>query len=345
MGTLLSAAVRILVTGGTGFVGSYATVALTEAGHDVRLLVRDPDKVSRVFEPHRVGPAEVVPGDVTDAASIDRALAGCDGVLHAAAVVAVSRRRAGEVLATNARGTRNVIGGAVREGLTRVVHTSSVSALFSKATPRVGPDTPVAAPASAYGRSKAEAEVYVRGRQDDGAPVTILYPGGVMGAHDPNLGPGTMALVTNFRSGTPIIPTGGWSIVDVRDVADLYVELFAREAPPPRLVLGGNTLTTEALNRTLSEVAGRKVRRLRMSAGLLRALGRFNDVLMRVVPADFVLTGEGMDYLTRWEPSDDTLALEVLGRSLRPPAETLADTARWLCAEGHLPAKYVPALT
>ena len=335
---------RILVTGGTGFIGSHATVALSEAGHDVRLLARDPDKVSRVFEPHRVGPAEVVRGDITEAASVDATLAGCDGVLHAAAVVAVSRRRAAEVLATNATGTRNVIGGAVREGLTRIVHTSSVSALFSKATPRVSPDTPVADPGSAYGKSKAEAEVYVRGLQDEGAPVTILYPGGVMGAHDPNLGPGTMALVTNYRSGTPIIDSGGWSIVDVRDVADLYVALFGADLPPPRLVLGGNTLTTDALNRTLGEVGGRKVRRLRMSAGFLRGLGRFNDVLMRVVPLDFALTGEGMDYLTRWQPSDDTVALEVLGRRLRPTAETLADTARWLCAEGHLPTRYVPAL-
>ncbi len=335
---------RILVTGGTGFVGSYATVALTEAGHDVRLLARDPGKVSRVFEPHRVGPAEVVEGDITDAAAVDAALAGCEGVLHAAAVVAVSRRRAAEVLATNATGTRNVVGGAVRGGLTRIVHTSSVSALFSAAHPRVTPDTPVADPESAYGKSKAEADLYVRGLQDDGASVTILYPGGVMGAHDPNLGPGTMGVVTNYRSGTPIIDGGGWSIVDVRDVADLYVALFGPEPPPPRLVLGGNTLDTDALNRSLAEVGGRKVRRLRMSAGFLRGLGRFNDVLMRVIPADFAMTGEGMEYFTRWEPSDDTLALEVLGHPLRPTAETLADTARWLCAEGHLPAKYVPAL-
>jgi dihydroflavonol-4-reductase len=336
--------VRILVTGGTGFIGSFATVALTEAGHEVRLLVRDPAKVAGVYEPHPAGPAEVVKGDVTDAASVDAALAGCEGVLHAAAVVDVSRRRAAEVLATNASGTRNVVGGAVRDGLGRIVHTSSVSALFSAAHRRVTPDTPVAEPASAYGRSKAEAERYVRRLQDEGAPVTIFYPGGVLGPHDGNVGPGTQGLVTNFTSGTPIISGGGWSIVDVRDVADLYAALFGPEPPPPRLVLGGRTLSTDALNRTLSEVAGRKVRRLPMPAGLLRGLGRLNDVLMGVVPADFALTGEGMDYLTRWEPSDDSLALDVLGHPLRPAAETLADTARWLCAAGHLPAKYVPAL-
>lgn len=335
---------RILVTGGTGFIGSYATVALTEAGHDVRLLARDPGKVSRVFEPHRVGPAEVVKGDITDAESIEAALVGCEGVLHAAAVVDVGRRRAAEVLATNAAGTRNVVGGAVAAGLNRIVHTSSVSALFSATHRRVTPDTPVAAPDSAYGKSKAEAELYARGLQDEGAPVTILYPGGVLGPHDPNLGPGTMAVVTNYKSGTPIIKTGGWSIVDVRDVADLYVDLFAPVPPPGRLVLGGRTLTTPVLNDTLAEVGGRKVRRLPMPAGMLRGLGRVNDALMRVLPVDFVVTSDGMDYLTRWEPCDDTVALEVLGRPLRPTAETLADTARWLCAEGHLPAKYVPAL-
>src|SRR5215203_150215 len=145
---------RILVTGGTGFIGSFATVALTEAGHDVRLLARDPGKVDRVFEPHPARPAEVVQGDITDRASVDTALEGVDGVLHAAAVVAVSRRRAAEVLATNAAGTRNVIGGAVEAGVARIVHTSSVSALFSAQNPRVTPDTEVADPESAYGKSK-----------------------------------------------------------------------------------------------------------------------------------------------------------------------------------------------
>lgn len=335
---------RILVTGGTGFIGSFATVALTGAGHEVRLLARDPAKVDRVYAPHGVAPAEVVTGDITDAESVGAALDGCEGVLHAAAVVAVSRRRAPEVLATNAAGTRNVIGAAVGQGLPVVAHTSSVSALFGPGQRRVTPDTPVASPVSAYGRSKADADRYVRGLQDDGAPVTIVYPGGVLGPHDPNLGPGHQAIVTNYRSGTPIISGGGWAIVDVRDVADLFVSVFAPAATPPRLVLGGRTLSTDELNRLLGEVAGRRVRRLPMPSGFLRGLGRVNDVLMRVVPADFALTGEGMDYLTRWEPSDDDTAVEVLGRPLRPTAETLADTARWLWAARHLDAKYVPAL-
>jgi nucleoside-diphosphate-sugar epimerase len=337
---------RILVTGGTGFIGSFATAALTGAGHEVRLLARDPAKADRVFANHAAGPAEVVKGDITDVASVQAALDGVEGVLHAAAVVDVSRKRAAEMLATNASGTRNVVGGAVDAGVGRIVHTSSVSALFDPKRPKVTPDTPPATPDSAYGRSKAEADLYVRGLQEEGAPITIVYPGGVLGPFDPNpsLGAGHGAVVTNFRSGTPIIKGGGWSIVDVRDVAELYVACFGPDPVPPRLVLGGRTLDTDTLNRTLTEVAGKKVRRLPMPAGMLRGVGRFNDLLMRVFPADFALTGEGMDYLTRWVPSDDALAMEVLGHDLRPSAETLADTARWLCEAGHLDRKYVPAL-
>jgi nucleoside-diphosphate-sugar epimerase len=173
-----------------------------------------------------------------------------------------------------------------------------------------------------------------------------VYPGGVLGPYDPNptLGAGHGAIVTNYKSGTPIITGGGWSVLDVRDLADLYVACFGPDPVPPRLVLGGRTLDTDQLNRTLAEVGGRKVRRIPMPAGMLRGMGKVNDLLMRVFPVDFAITGEGMDYLTRWEPCDDTLAMEVLGRPLRPAEETLADTARWLCEAGHLDAKYVPAL-
>lgn len=335
---------RVLVTGGTGFVGSWAAVALERAGHQVRLLARDPGKVAGVYEPHGLVPAEVVRGDVTDEASVGAALEGCEAVLHAAAVVAVNRRSAAQVLATNAAGTRNVVGGAVERGLDPVVYTSSVSALFSPERPRVTPDSPVAEPDSPYGRSKADAERFVRGLQDGGAPVTVLYPGGVMGPHDPNLGAGLAAVVTNYRSGTPIIKTGGWSIVDVRDVADLVVAVMMAGHAARRLVLGGRTLSTDEVNRLLAEVAGRKVRRIPMSPRLLRGLGRVNDQLMRVLPADFALTGEGMEYLTRWVPSDDTVALGVLGRPLRPIQETLHDTVQWLVEAGHLDARYAPAL-
>lgn len=335
---------RVLVTGGTGFIGSHATVALLAAGHRVRLLVRTPGKVPVVFAPHGVEIDDVETGDITDRATVESALEGCDAVLHAAAVTSVERRRAEEVLATNEAGVRNVVGAAVEAGADPVLYTSSVSALFPPDTPVVGPDTAVATPDSAYGRSKAGAEHYVRHLQTGGAPVTIIYPGGVWGPHDPNLGPNLQAVVTNYRAGTPIVKTGGWSVLDVRDLADLIVAALEPGLGPRRLVLGGHTSSTDAINRLFTEVGGRKVRRLPMPGGLLRGLGRVNDAIMRVLPVDLALTGEGMEYLTRWPGSDDTAALDLLGRPLRPLAETVTDSVRWLVTEGHLPPKYAPAL-
>jgi nucleoside-diphosphate-sugar epimerase len=337
---------RVLLTGGTGLVGSYAAVALRDAGHDVRLLVRSPDKAAGVFARHDVtfGPDHLITGDITDEASVQSALEGSDAVVHAAAVTAVDRRSAAEVLATNEAGVRNVVGLAVERGIDPVIYTSSVSALFPPDTPVIGPDTAVADPTSAYGRSKADAERFVRALQHDGAPVCVLYPGGVWAPHDPNLGPVMRGVVANYESGTPILKRGGFTVLDARDLADLVVQATIAGRGPRRLVVGWHTLTTDALTRLLALVGGRKVRRLRIPPRLLRGIGRVNDGLMRVLPADFAMTHEGMEYLTRWPGSDDRAALEVLGRPLRPAEETARDTVAGLVADGHLDPKYAPAL-
>lgn len=335
---------HVLVTGGTGLIGSYAAVALRSAGHDVRLLVRSPGKVPTVFAPHEVEFDDIVTGDITDRASVEAAIDGCDAVVHAAAVTSVERRRAQEVLATNEAGVRNVVGSAVEAGLDPVVYTSSVGALFPPDTAVVGPDTAVATPKNAYGASKAASEHFVRALQSDDHPVTILYPGGVWGPNDPNMGPNLSAVVTNYEAGTPIVKGSGWSVVDVRDLADLVVATMAADQGPGRYVLGGHNPDTDRMNRELTAAGGRKVRRIPMPGAVLRGIGRVNDAVMRVLPLDLSITGEGMQYLTRWPGSDDSAALALMGRPLRPLRETVEDSVRWLVASGHLDVKYAPAM-
>src|SRR5262249_17295660 len=159
-----------------GFVGSHTTAALLGAGHDVRLLVRDPAKVDRVYAPLGVIVDDRVKGDVLDPYSIVRALDGVDAVVHAAAVVGNSRKRAAAGLHTTPTGAKNVLGAAVEAGIDPIVHVSSVASLFPPPGPLIDLDTPVASPTSAYGRSKVGAEQLARGLQDLGAPITIFYP-------------------------------------------------------------------------------------------------------------------------------------------------------------------------
>ena len=167
---------KVLVTGATGFTGSHTVRALVAAGHSVRLLVRDPAKVPTVFEPDGFVPDDVVVGDMTDAAAVDEALAGCDGVVHAAALVDLRRAAARLVEDTNARGVELVVGGAVRRGLPRIVYVSSLGVFFEPGGPPLSPDLPIAPGTTAYARSKAQAERYVRLLQENGAPIRISYP-------------------------------------------------------------------------------------------------------------------------------------------------------------------------
>ena len=106
---------RVMMTGGTGFVGSHTVRRFVEAGHEVRLLVRDADKVRRVFDPVGIAIPEkdVIVGDIVDEDSVSRAMEGCDAVYHGAALVDMRRKMAQRVLDTNAAGVRLVVGGAV----------------------------------------------------------------------------------------------------------------------------------------------------------------------------------------------------------------------------------------
>ena len=77
---------KVMVTGGTGFVGSHTVAEVVRAGHDVKLLVRDPSRIRPALEPLGVGEVESVMGDVTDKDSVEQALEDCDAVIHCASV-------------------------------------------------------------------------------------------------------------------------------------------------------------------------------------------------------------------------------------------------------------------
>jgi nucleoside-diphosphate-sugar epimerase len=335
--------VKVLVTGGTGFTGSHTVRALVTAGHQVRLLVRDASKVPRVFEPHGIELPDLVVGDMTDADAIERALAGCDGVVHSAALVDLRRSAARRVEQTNARGVELVVGGAARRGLPSIVYVSSLSVFFVAGGPPVSPELPIAPATTAYARSKAQAEVYVRKLQAEGASIRMSYPAGIVGPDDPGMSDANHAVYSWFKD-TGVITSSGFQCVDVRDVAALHLALLELPAGAHRYGASGERLPWAEVYVLLDRITGRRMRRFRVPGGLLRAGGRVGDVVKRVYDFNFPLTRDSMEFATQWPGADATRTTQELGLRFRSAEDTYRDTLVWMHRAGHLTAKHVGRL-
>lgn len=331
---------RVMVTGATGFVGSHTVAALLAAGHKPRALVRDPAKATAVFATLGI-PADAVEftvGDMLDPAAVAEALDGCDAAIHAAAAIGITGAAA-NLVETNVTGTRNVVGGAVAAGLDPVVHISTVAVFVPPDRPVITADVPLASPRHDYGRSKVEAERYVRGLQDDGAPVTIIYPGGVCGPDQPVLDALNEGIVGGLGQAWPY-PRGGVSVLDVRDLAAAICRSVTPGRGARRRVLGGHYLTWPELVALIAALTGTKVRSMKVPDWMMRGLGSALDAAKRVKSFDFPLTRDAAEIMITMVPTDDRTLLDEVELTLRPVEETLTDTLRWLAAAGHLdPAK------
>ena len=334
---------KVLVTGGTGFVGSHAVEAILRAGHEVRLLARTPDKVDRVLGTLGMKVSDVVLGDMTDAACVRNALTGCDAVLHAAAEVEIGRAK--KVFEVNVAGTHNIVGGAVELGLDPILVVSSVATMFPPAGPVIRVDDPVANLHTDYGRSKAEGERYARELQAAGEPVVSIYPTGVIGPNDPGLSAALRGVRDQIRFGS-MITSGGVGLVDVRDVARVIVAALEPGRGPRRYMAGGHFLSWSEDADLLEQITGRKMRRYAVPPWMVHLMGRIVDMVRAVAPSfDFPITYEASLFMTLFAPSDSRATTEELGVTFRPTRETLVDTVRFLLETGELAPGRAPALS
>jgi dihydroflavonol-4-reductase len=323
----------VLVTGGTGYVGSHSVVALARAGHRIRVLTRSPAGIPAALEPLGVDGVDTAIGDVTDPAAVERALQGCDAVLHTASVFSMDPRKADAINAVNVRGTDIVLGTAHRLGLDPIVYVSSEVALLPPADGEVlTPDSPVKRPPGPYCRSKADAELVARKYQALGAPVVSVLPAAVWGPQDPHLGEGATMATNVLRNRFPVVMPGGMHIADVRDVA----AVMQPGRGPRSYLVAGHYLTMPDLLRTLGDLSGRRLRFVILPAWFLAAFGRTADLLQRRLRTRLPWSGESIWIMNCDARCDDADTRDELQLEPRPLRETFVDTVQWLVEVGHL---------
>lgn len=330
------------MTGGTGFVGSWITTALMQAGHRVRLAVRRPEQVPVTFSGRDAVPDDVLVVDLFDPVSVAGALEGCDAVVHAAAVFSLDPRMSREMLSTNEEVSRTVLHAGVAAGCDPVVHISSTVALLR----RGGTDAslPLGDIDLPYSRSKIASERVARTLQQQGAPVVSVYPGTVYGPGDPYLGEQAARLAWVARGRFPLWPSGGSHTVDVRDTAAVVAACMEPGRGPRRYVVPGHHMTGDALYRTVGTAIGRRRSHINLPTRFVPVATAPIDAIQKLLPKRwrYPADREGGELIARDTRFDTTPAEQQLGVHARPLEESVRDTLTWLVDAGHLPGKYRP---
>jgi dihydroflavonol-4-reductase len=330
--------VRVLVTGATGFVGTAIVEAWLAGGHTVRALVRDRQKAADVLDPA----VEVVDGDATDPATMDRALEGRDVLVHGAAAYRYGRGLGDEMQRTAPLLARTAFEAAKRSGTGHVIDISSAVVFAPRPDKIRGLVTDIDSPVwprgdirwrDPYLASKTLAYEETERARDEGMPISSVHPSLVIGPRD--RGPGVSGVLLRSLLVDRLIPDGAMPWVDVRDVADIVVGVGA-VAPGGSYLAGVATLTLRETAEVVERVTGVSRRLAWTAPAMVRAVASLNDLtggrLMPRMPErpslEFLLGDKGT--------VDGSSGAVALGRAYRPFEETVREAISWWAANGLL---------
>lgn len=244
----------VLVTGGTGFIGSNLAIALLHAGCNIRILRRPGSDLTALEQ----APVEYCMGDVRDPDSLRRAVKGCDTVFHTAAIVSYWRKERDLMYDVNIRGTRNVVEACLDLGVEKLVHTSSIAALGPSDD---GEPLDEHAPFNwdrfdvGYRISKNKAELEVLRGVRMGLQAVIVNPSVVIGPRDIHFHGGQ--LIRDVRKRRIFYyPDGGINIVYVKDVVQGQIAAAQQGRVGERYILCGENLTHRQALTTIAETVG-----------------------------------------------------------------------------------------
>jgi len=318
---------KALVTGATGFVGAAVARALLRSGWEVRALVR-PSSDRRNIEALALEP---VIGDLTDAASLERALQGCQALFHVAAEYSLWTREPQRLYRNNVEGTRTLLSAAARLSIMRIVYTSSVATLGLR------DDAPSDEMATAsehdmighYKRSKFLAEQWVLEAARGGMPVVIVNPSAPVGPGDIKPTPTGRLVLDAVTGRMPAYVDTGLNIVHVDDVAEGHLLAWHKGGIGERYILGGTNLTLREILTIIARLTGRKPPRLRLPIAAALPIAYVAEAWARLMNGETRVTVDGVRMARHRMFFSSAKAERELGYRARSAEEALQDAVRW----------------
>jgi NAD+-dependent farnesol dehydrogenase len=304
---------KVLVTGGTGYLGRAVVRALAARRHHVVVFART--------AAHSGLPGTLVDGDIRDRSAVERAAAGCDAISHSAALVSIWRARREDFDDVNVGGLRNILAAAGSHGITRLIYTSSFLAL----APR---DLEAPIEANDYQRTKVAADRLADAAVRDGSPLMRVYPGVIYG-------PGALTegnlvgrlIADHLRRRLPglVGPERPWSYAFVDDVAAGQCTALERGAAGARYVLGGENAPQARVFEIVQQLTGRKPPS-RIPFPVADLLGAAEELRVRLFGGTPLITRGAVEIFRHDWSLDSGDACRDLGYTMTPLADGVRRT-------------------
>jgi dihydroflavonol-4-reductase len=331
--------VKLLVTGGTGFLGTHLVPKLLEAGHEVRLIGRTRPSAPGLER------AEFIQGDLKNRQTVKRALEGVEAVYHLAGLVSFQDKDARRMYELHVDATRELLSDVREAGVKRFILASTSGTIAVSKEEHLGTeedDYPITVVGKwPYYLSKIyEEKLTLAYCRKHSIPLVVLNPSLLMGPGDDRLS-STWTVVKFLNCEIPAMPGGGMSFVDVRDAAEAFLQALTRGELHGRHLMGVNMSMSDFFDR-LERLTGVSAPRLHLpsqvnvlGARLLERWAKFRGTKPTLDPQE-VEVGEHFFYL------DASKAEHELGFRARDPHQTLHDTVQYLFTK--LPPRDLPGI-
>ncbi len=323
---------KFLITGSTGFIGGALVKRLAKEGHTLHLLVRSTAKAAELNLPG----VRIFEGDVTDAASVRRAIRGCTHVFHLAAYAKPVADDSGVFYDVNVTGTRNILEAAIVAGIQRVVFTSTAGT-FGVTGPEEDADEKSPRPQhfdTLYAQTKKQAEDLCKDYRSRGLDVVIVYPSRVYGPGRMSESNAVTKILRLFDKGRwRIIPGNGQTLgnyVYVDDVVEGHILAMFKGTEGGDYILGGENVSFNDFFDLMKQVSGKRRVLVRIPYPLLWVAAFLMNIFGKLFRTSSPITpGWVKRYLQHRRMSSDK-AVDELGYRITPPHEGFSRTLDWI---------------
>jgi nucleoside-diphosphate-sugar epimerase len=318
--------VKVFVTGATGFIGGEVARQLRARGDEVSCLVRSPEKATKLTE---LG-CELVSGDLSDAEALRKGMAGCHGLVHAAAMyeVGIPAKQHPAMYEANVHGSELVLEAAREAKVGKIVYVSTVGT-FGNTHGKVvdeGYQHPGKEFTSYYEETKLEGQRVAERMMAEGLPAVIVQPGGVYGPGDESQ---VADLLVEFFAGRLFLlpfPDLGICLTHVEDIAaGILLALDKGKVGETYVISGPATTMREAID-TIATVSGRKAPKRAMPTALMKALTPIGPLVGKMIgqPPNLRELISSADGVTFWASHEK--ASRELGYAPRGMEDGMRDT-------------------